>query len=323
MIAIYLIATLASVGAMLHFLPRWTRRDLFFSVTVAPEFRRTETARRILLRYRIVLWTFVLAAIALTPLMGQWAATIEMAGFVYALADAHRRTLAYAVPTTTTVEVDLSAPREKFPGGPLAMFLPLVFLTALALWADRHFNQLPQRIAVHWGFYAPNRWIARTHAGVAGMLALDGALSLVFGLFAWGIFHWSQRLSIKGSRGLAERRFRRRTAQLLLLISWFPVAEAGIALVRPEAAGFLFPLVGTALVALLVITLIRYRQGPGDRAPDSCWKLGATYYNPADPAIFVPQRFGIGYTLNFGNRWSWVLLAAILLPVVFARVFLK
>ena len=48
--------------------------------------------------------------------------------------------------------------------------------------------------------------------------------------------------------------------------------------------------------------------------PEVGWK-GIFYSNPDDPALFVPKRFGIGYTLNFGNPWSWVVLALILAMV--------
>jgi uncharacterized membrane protein len=33
--------------------------------------------------------------------------------------------------------------------------------------------------------------------------------------------------------------------------------------------------------------------------------------NPEDPALLVEKRFGFGWTLNFANPMSWVLLAAI------------
>jgi len=41
---------------------------------------------------------------------------------------------------------------------------------------------------------------------------------------------------------------------------------------------------------------------------DSYWKLGMIYYNPLDPAIMVPKRMGIGWTLNFGRPASFVLI---------------
>jgi uncharacterized membrane protein len=48
----------------------------------------------------------------------------------------------------------------------------------------------------------------------------------------------------------------------------------------------------------------------GHRTPDRCWKWGLIYDNPDDPAVIVEKRFGIGYTVNFGRAWSWVLMAA-------------
>jgi hypothetical protein len=52
----------------------------------------------------------------------------------------------------------------------------------------------------------------------------------------------------------------------------------------------------------------------GRRPPDQAYR-GIFYFNPDDPALLVPKRFGIGYTLNFGNPWSWAVLALIILTV--------
>jgi uncharacterized membrane protein len=61
----------------------------------------------------------------------------------------------------------------------------------------------------------------------------------------------------------------------------------------------------------------------GDRTPDRCWKAGMFYFNPDDPALLVEKRFGIGYTINFGHRGAWLIVAAILaliiLPLLVAR----
>ena len=73
------------------------------------------------------------------------------------------------------------------------------------------------------------------------------------------------------------------------------------------------PLLGIPAMALLVFTsfivwrLVRatHAEVRPDLTPDDCWKLGIFYYNPRDPALMVEKRFGIGYTLNFGNRLSW------------------
>ena len=57
---------------------------------------------------------------------------------------------------------------------------------------------------------------------------------------------------------------------------------------------------------------------PGEKiepTPNECWKAGMIYYNPNDSALFVERRAGLGYTFNFGNRWSWVLSLGLLLIV--------
>ena len=46
---------------------------------------------------------------------------------------------------------------------------------------------------------------------------------------------------------------------------------------------------------------------------DSYWKFGVLYYNPEDPAIFIEKRFGIGWTINWGRKSSWLILLGLLL----------
>jgi uncharacterized membrane protein len=49
---------------------------------------------------------------------------------------------------------------------------------------------------------------------------------------------------------------------------------------------------------------------------DSYWKLGMFYFNPADPAVFVEKRFGVGWTNNWARPVSWLLILALLLLTV-------
>ena len=46
-----------------------------------------------------------------------------------------------------------------------------------------------------------------------------------------------------------------------------------------------------------------------DRDDDRFWKAGLLYVNRDDPAIVVGARFGVGWTLNFGNPVAWLLIA--------------
>ena len=57
---------------------------------------------------------------------------------------------------------------------------------------------------------------------------------------------------------------------------------------------------------------------------DAHWKLGVFYVNRDDASLFVPERFGIGWTLNLGRPGAWAVIAgfiavtALFLALVFA-----
>ena len=83
----------------------------------------------------------------------------------------------------------------------------------------------------------------------------------------------------------------------------------------PQPASISYWLIFAPLVAVATFSLLLLGLGrTGTRPPDAAWK-GSFYSNPDDPALLVPKRFGIGYTLNFGNPWSWAVLGLVLLMV--------
>lgn len=49
---------------------------------------------------------------------------------------------------------------------------------------------------------------------------------------------------------------------------------------------------------------------------DKYWKLGLFYFNKEDPSIFIEKRFGIGFTVNFANPIS-ILIIVVFLLIIF------
>lgn len=41
---------------------------------------------------------------------------------------------------------------------------------------------------------------------------------------------------------------------------------------------------------------------------DDRWKLGVLYFDPDDASVFLPERFGIGWTLNFARPAAWAII---------------
>ncbi len=55
------------------------------------------------------------------------------------------------------------------------------------------------------------------------------------------------------------------------------------------------------------------------RDDDRYWSWGFFYNNPDDPAVFVPKRYGMGWTVNFGRPLGKVfLIGTLLLPLLLA-----
>ena len=75
------------------------------------------------------------------------------------------------------------------------------------------------------------------------------------------------------------------------------------------------------VVFLLGFTLILFGLTPkGHRPPDDQWN-GSFYSNIRDPALLVPKRRGIGYTLNFAHPWSKPVMGLILLVALVPLVW--
>ena len=50
-------------------------------------------------------------------------------------------------------------------------------------------------------------------------------------------------------------------------------------------------------------------EGSMARDDDELWKLGTFYCNREDPSVFVPKRFGVGWTINIANPRTWLVVA--------------
>ena len=97
--------------------------------------------------------------------------------------------------------------------------------------------------------------------------------------------------------------------------------ELLVAVVGPIAA---YWIIVSGVVAYYAVKMhglraqMRELAGPGslERAADhGGWVAGFMYFNPQDPSIWVEQRIGIGYTVNFAHWEAWLLFAMFICPV--------
>lgn len=317
------------VGLLLYVTPRAARPGMLFGVTIDPAFAASDEARRIKRRYGLEIGVQSAIALALgiatSPAI---AAGWLLFGGCWAFANAHRAAMPHTSGSENTFrEAGLDPQPQDSPLSTALALAPLPLLFLLAWYASSHWDQIPDRFPIHFGFRGPDRWIARTPRAVYGLIVLSGVFCVLMLMTRYGLQHWSKRVAAGGAAAQAEARFRRVIAGLLIAVEYLMVTLAWIAMFSTTRVATVFGIVMLVLTLFLVFALLRMGQGgsrgasggpPGDRTPDACWKWGMFYINPKDPALFVEKRFGIGYTVNLGNRWSWMFLIVMLLPMVIA-----
>lgn len=356
----FLLAEIGLVGILLYLLPVLTRPEIFFAVTVPAGFRGTAEAKAILRRFRAALLVHTAVAAALTAagfaLHHLW---LLLAGLYWqcfgaflAFRSGRRQVLPHAAAPSHVREA-LLAPRQPGLFGHRVLQLgPFAILTATCLYLNARWESLPVRFPVHWGMDGkPNRWATRSFLGVYGATLTAFAICAGLAFLAYATIHWSRQVRATGTAAAHEEKFRNTQIGILvgteyfiaLLFSWLSLMPLRHSQEMGASTAVIL-LATLAFITVIFIAVIRTGQGgvnlvdaatgaktplpeslpTGDRTPDRCWKGGIIYYNPDDPAVMVEKRFGIGYTLNFANGRSWLLLAGItLVPLILALILTR
>jgi uncharacterized membrane protein len=329
-----------AVNAILfHAMPRVSRPDILFAVTVPDAFVAGD-GRALVFHYRAIVWSGAAAALAISLLLpapqpGSGREALLMMGVIAgtmmvslaAWLVAHRKARAHAVPPSD-VRVASLVPRDRsLPGGALFAVGPFVILLATALLVYTYRNDVPEGP----GAIKPFGPLALGVVYVAMMLTMAVSLS-----------RGTRQIAADGLAAAAEQRFRRVNV-LVLVLTAYAMAISLSATTLESIPAFGDTLSGKVWFVLLPMQLFifgvafwlfRVGQGGqravapaarqevhGDATPDRAWKVGGLFYfNPRDPAIWVERRVGLGYTLNFGNSRAWLLIGMMFAPVVVARL---
>jgi uncharacterized membrane protein len=353
----------AFIGGMFLLYPRFARRGLLFGVYVGEQVWAGGEAREITQSwYRaMIAWLVIalLAAIALSRvvpaaiLIGPFPLALAT-GFVVLYLRAYFRARRFAVDTSPPAVAIVETRPEGFPVLPsLALAAGLIGGTIAVVYAAIHYPDLPARVPTHFGVSgAPDAWRPKSLSSV--MLLPLLTLLVGVGLGVISIFTARAKRAVRYPHTeislQAQMRFRRAvtrmisTVSLLIAVMLTLMTVATIRVGLGLARAIPWPILGLA-AALVAVAIggsiyigLRYGQG-GARlerqaafasltnglADNRHWVLGHFYVNRDDPSFLVEDRFGLGYTLNFGNRKAVVafvgFVAAILALVAAAIIF--
>lgn len=257
------------------------------------------------------------------------------------------------VPVRLTAEVAVSQPATRTPlGWYIAAVIPLVIATGIGVAI---YPSLPSPLPIHWGADGVANGYADKSVWSAFGVVLSGlgVVALMFGCSFLARRPPARRIASDTPETAAQRALLQQQlisgllGQLAVVIALDMSVLAVIGWSVPNTAwAVTIPtvLLIVLMAAVIAVYFARYRRAisaplvsanagaPADAqaaarpvvdstrpdAPDDdrYWKGGFLYFNRNDPALLVPKRFGIGWTVNLGHPVGIAIGVAILLLIV-------
>ncbi len=193
---------------------------------------------------------------------------------------------------------------------------------------------MPDLLPMHADFLGNvNRYVPKTPGSAIGFpVAFEAFLAVCFVFSHWMILR-SKRPVDPGAPAtsvLAYGLFARAQSVLLLATGVLMSAGSGLLFLLSSAGLIGLGQAGLGIIILcapfamggVVLSVVygqmgsrvfRRMQGGGELLSDDDehWWLGMFYVNRGDASIFLPKRFGFGWTLNFARPAAWALVVGI------------
>ena len=234
----------------------------------------------------------------------------------------------------------LGAEPEGFPRGLSLkwnlLYIPVIVVTAAI--AAVGYSSMPELVPMHIGFDgAVDGWAQKSVGVVLFPVLLEAFLAIILTFCHWQMFvskAWKEP-GAPASSAWAYGMFVRANS--------FVLVGGGVLLTM--AMGIAFELyivgvigIGAAVIATLVACVpmvvasiavsvvygqcgsrVFLRMQTSDAMlvdDDDHWKLGIFYWAPEDASLFVPERFGVGWTINCARPAAWAIFGGVVVLTV-------
>lgn len=203
---------------------------------------------------------------------------------------------------------------------------------------------LPPYLAVHFDYQGiSDRWLPPSWALVLVPVWIQITLIVVFwtlgGLLLYRTQRTRQVVEAEASKQDRERMLATAEAISVLCAIWVSFQALGavqLFIMWQRVCCGMGDIYFQSLVVAIVLSVIvgiraavnmQHRKPVTRPTSDAHWRLQGLYFNPQDPALFVPMRKGIGWTLNFGRPRALLFLMIFLAfgiaaPIVIIRLLL-
>ncbi|MDO7905907.1 DUF5808 domain-containing protein [Paenibacillus sp. JX-17] len=348
---ILIILLLIPVAVLQVALPYLTRETVSFGVSVSEEVYRSQPVAAMRQRYTVIssavygilIISFTVLAVAadtrLLSVAFPAAVVVMLAanGLIYYSFYKQMKSLKSSVQQEQPVQqakwsMDTRFRKQRLTLSNAWYLVPLLLAAASAVFTWSQYSEIPARIPMQYDLEGQvTRWADKNVLNVLLPNIMQIGFTLLLLLINVMIRRSKQQLSPsdpeQSSRTNAVFRYRWSLFNLLtgialvLLFSFMQVTM--VYHIAPQTS-----MVVSMMVPILVVIgalYLSFSTGQGGSRmrergnhpaypvnDDSQWKLGAFYYNPSDPSLFVEKRMGIGWTVNMARPAAWLFF---LLPI--------
>ena len=198
---------------------------------------------------------------------------------------------------------------------------------------------LPAILAIHFDAEGiADRFVRASYTIVLVPVWIQLTLATVFGAITVVLLYRSNqsRTPVEDEMRKQERERMLATAEAISLLSAIWISLQGLLAIRlimmwQSMCCGLGSIYYQSLVVCIVLSVIvgiraavhARHPNPVIRATDaSYWRFRSVYFNPQDPAVFVPLNSGVGWTINFGRPQALLFLALVLVLSISGPIFI-
>jgi len=237
----------------------------------------------------------------------------------------------------TVYVTDLSIRQNEETVSSIFFSVPMIITLALIAFTYMNYETIPAVFATHWnGVGEVDGWTDKSWLSVVSMPLILLAIQISFFIMNQGMKSAKIQLSAQAKeasihRELAQRKY---GSWYLAAINFsmtilFVVLHYTTVILHDQTVPYFFPLflifnvvtLGGLLVFIWKLSksnehFDEVHTNETAATDDQYWKWGVFYCNKNDPSLLVPKKFGIGWTVNFANKWCYILIGITLLPIL-------
>ncbi|HDA6214471.1 TPA: DUF1648 domain-containing protein, partial [Clostridioides difficile] len=205
--------------------------------------------------------------------------------------------------------------------------IPILFTLGMSIFIAFNYNKLPDSIATHWNINgSPDVFIDKSFLNVFKLIGTDFCLMVL--LYITSIGSIKSRIKIDTNRIEESRveniKYLNKIGYLFLILMIIMTTQFFTTLLSIKTKLSTAMNITTLLVIIYLIATyinspnLKFNSSYSPEEDEKYWIAGIMYNNPNDPSLMVNKRFGIGWTINFGNPLGKILYIAIALLLIFS-----